>query len=60
MIVELAVNDLVAGLDNGIGLIFLQSEVQVGLGSALFEQAEGFNDWDWHTLTLTSNLEVLE
>ena len=60
MIVELSSDDLVASLDHSIGDLWLQAKVQVGFGGTLFEETESFDDWERHTLTLTSDLEVLE
>lgn len=60
VVVKLALNDLVSGLDNSIGNSRLKTKVEVGLGGTLFEKTESLDNGERHTLTLTSNLEVLE
>jgi hypothetical protein len=60
VVVELARDDLIRRLNDSVGNALFEAEVEVGLGSALLEEAEGSDDGKRHALALATNLEVLE
>jgi hypothetical protein len=57
---QLAVDDFVGGLDDGVGDFRVETELNVGLGSSLLQDAESLNNWEGHSLSLAANLEVLK
>ena len=60
MVIEVTGNHLISCLDNRLGYIRVQTEVQVSLSGTFLQQAESFDDGDGHSLTFTANLEILE
>ena len=60
VVVELAGNHLVGGLNDCIGDALLKAKVQVGLCCTLFEETKSSNNGKGHALALATNLEVLE
>lgn len=60
VIIKLAGDDLVSSLDNGVGLLGVQTVVKVRLGGGLLKDTERLDDGQGHSLALSANLEVLE
>ena len=60
VVVEFAFNDLITGLNHGVGNLWLKSIVQVSLGGSLLKKTEGLDNRKGHALTLAANLEVLD
>ena len=60
VVVELAGNHFVGGLNNGVGDALLKPKVQVGLCCTLLQKTERANNGQRHALTLATNLEVLQ
>ena len=60
VIIELASNDFITGLDHGRSNLRLQTKVQVCLGRRFLEKTESLNHRQWHALLWPTNLEVLQ
>jgi hypothetical protein len=58
VVVKLVVCNFVCSLDNRISNLGIKTKFDVGLSSALLEQAKRANDWQRHSLAFASNLEV--
>jgi hypothetical protein len=60
VIVELALGNLVGGLNDGICDLGIEAETDVGLSSCLLKEAECADHRERHALALTADLEVLK
>ena len=60
MVSKFTLGNLIRGSNNCFSNLWIESKVDVCLCSSLFEETKSTNNREWHTFTLTSNLEVLE
>ena len=60
MVIQLASDDLVTSLNDGIGCLLFKTEIEVRLGGTLFKETEGLDHGEGHALALATDLKVLE
>ena len=58
VVVKFAFCHFTGGLNNGLRLLGLQTELQVNLGSAFLEHSKSSDNWNWHSLPFSTDLEV--
>ncbi len=60
MFIKFVLSNFISSCDNSVGNLGVEAEVGVSLSSSLLQETECTNDWEWHALALTTDLEVLQ